>query len=184
MSGRGLFESLALAQISGHLSPKETICDIDRVTSLGFAPVLGSLLIRLKGGNDAASYIPARQLIADRLYNIGRRKNWGDIKRMERVADEAIRFWLVGEICGACGGRGVIPHAYTGEREDDAGTTCGKCSGTGKADRDALGRAVAMHRPGEIPKRLAEILDAADGILGRAARIATGISRWKLYGRD
>ena len=184
MSGRGLFESLALAQISGHLSPKETICDIDRVTALGFAPRLGSYLIRLKAANDAASYIAAVRMLSSRLYQMGIKNRWGHMARMQRVAQESVRFYLF-DMCKTCEGRGKLAHSYSGpQADDDAGETCPTCSGSAKADRNVRGRAAAIYVPGDIPSRLEKILDAADGIVGRSERIATGISRWKLYGND
>lgn len=183
MSGQTLFERLALAQVSSHLSPRETVCDIDRITALGFAPKLGSLLIRLKGANDAASYTEAKELIAQRLYTTGQRKGWGHIERMRRVADESLRFYIF-DMCKTCEGRGQLAHSYNGPADEDAGAICPTCSGTAKADRNVRGRAASILVKGEILGRLERILDAADGLLGHAERIATGTSRWKLYGSD
>ena len=185
MSGATLAEKLALAQISSHLgeSASNRQMPIDRVCALGFAPKLGSLLIRLKGANDAPSYNEAKQLIAERLFHIGRRKNWGHFARMLRVADASLHFYIL-DMCKTCEGRGQLAHSYSGPADEDAGNVCPSCGGSAKASRNAKERATAIMKPGEIPARLAEMLDAADGIVERAARIATGISRWKLYGRD
>ena len=178
-----LVERLALAQISSHLGKGERQMPIDRVCALGFAPKLGSLLIRLKGANDAPSYGEAKNLIADRLLQIGKRKNWGPYPGMLRIADAALTFYLF-DMCKSCEGRGQMAHSYSGPADEDAGNVCPSCGGSAKASRNDKERIAALLRPGEIPARLSEILDAADGILERAARIATGISRWKLYGRE
>ena len=187
MSGATLFERLALAQIGSHLGSHldGRIMPVDHVTALGFSPRLGSLLIRLKAGLDHKSYADAQELIAERLYVLGRRKNWGHMDRMRRVADAALRFYIMGEICATCDGRGKMPNSYSGrDVNKQAGEICRACNDTGLAPRNTYGRAVAILVRGEVVSRLEPILDAADGILERAARIATGISRWKLYGRD
>lgn len=180
---RTLEEVLGLSQISSNLRFRgEAPSAIDRVTALGFAPALGSLLIRLKVGNDHKCYSEAVELVATRLYTIGRRKNWGHMGRMRRVAAEAIRAHLL-DMCRGCGGRGFIPRNYgPGSREDDAGDICRECGGTGKAPRNVQNRARAIFQPGDIPTRLEAMLDEADGVVERTARLAMGVSRAKLYG--
>lgn len=183
MSGATLTETLALSQISSDLAPsgEDAQHAIERVTALGFAPRLGSLLIRLKGANDAPSYNAALQLLVTHLNQIAKRKNWGHPNRIERVANEALRFYLL-DMCTECDGRGILAHSYSGPAEEDAGNICPGCHGTTKASRDIRKRAGAIFKAGDIPSRLEAILNEADAILGRAERIATGVSRTKLYG--
>lgn len=183
MTARTLFETLALSQLSDSLGPRadDVQTDIDRVTALGFAPTLGSLLIRLKGGNDYKCHAEAVELIASRLFTIGSRprNQWGHMDRMRRVASDAVRFYLL-DMCNTCEGRGKLAHSYSGPQEEDAGMLCDTCGGTGKAARNVPGRARAIQQPGEIVARLETMLDEADGLIERAARLATGISRAKL----
>lgn len=183
MSGATLFERLALSQISGDLgtSPDGRHTDLDRITALGFAPTLGSLLIRIKGGNDHRSYHDAVDLISWRLEQVAKRKKWGHPARMKRCAVEALSFYIL-DMCKTCEGRGVLAHSYSGPADQDAGATCSSCGGTAKASRTSPQRATAILRAGETPRLIQEIIDAADGIVERSARLATGISRGKLYG--
>jgi hypothetical protein len=183
MTARSLFETLALSQITDNLGERSDggTCDVDRVTALGFSPRLGSLLIRLKGANDPKCHADALEMIAGRLLVVGRRKNWGPLGRMRRVAQAALQHYLV-DMCPACSGRGVIPKNYAGPQDDDAGDVCMTCHGTGKAERNLNKRAMAILQPGELPRNLEKMLDHADGMLERAQRMATGISRSKLYG--
>lgn len=179
-----LFERLALSQVSSHLEPADSdhIGDIERVTALGFAGSLGSMLIRLKGANDPLCYEPAVETLVSRLYWIGKRQKWSTgtgQQRLYRVAREAVRFYMFDQ-CPTCGGRGKLAHSYTGPAEDDAGQVCPACGGSGKAHRNVQKRAGTIFEPGDIPQRLEAMLDAADAILMRAELQATGISRAKL----
>lgn len=179
---RTLEEVLGLSQISSDLRPREQTSAIDRVTALGFSDALGSLLIRLRVDLDHRCHAQAVDTVAYRLRTIGKNKGWGHMGRMQRVAAEAIRYHLL-DMCRGCGGRGFVPSKYgPGIRESEEGAVCAECGGTGMAPRNVPGRARAIFQPGDIPKRLEDILEAADGIVGRALRRATGISKTKLYG--
>lgn len=185
MSGAGLFERLALSQISSDLEPSidDRHTAIDRVTALGFAPIMGSLLIRIKGGNDGASYRQAHELMMWRLSIRDTKRNWSNPNRTSRVVSEALRFYVF-DMCKTCEGRGQLAHSYTGPADDEAGAICPSCSGTTKAPRDVSGRARSIFQRGDIPARLEVMLDEADALIGRCERIATGVSRWKLYGSE
>lgn len=180
-----LQERLALAQISSHLgsAQDERQTPVDRITALGFAPRLGSLLIRLKGANDRQSYIDALDLISTRMFQLAQKHRWGHMERCRRVSNEALRFYIF-DMCTTCGGRGVLAHSYSGPADDDAGAVCPGCGGSAKAHRNVQERAGSIFKLGDIPNRLEKMLNEADAIIGRAERIATGISRWKLYGHD
>ncbi len=186
MSADIFIERLSLAQISDDLAPRpdESISDLDRVTALGFAPRLGSLLLRLKNTNDAVCYNPALEMLIGRLMWQGRRQKWSggrDNWRYKRVATESISFYLR-DWCKTCEGRGQLAHSYSGPQDEDAGTICTSCGGSAKAYRDVPKRAGTIFEHGDIPQRLEQMLDAADAILGRALIAASGISRSKLYG--
>ena len=181
-----LFEILARSQISRNLRDRNDglHADIDRVTAIGFAPKLSSYLVRLKGGLDHSVYRETVLLISQRLLQLGKRKAWGghgcSLARAARVARCSIEFYLLGEICKECGGRGRMPHSYVGPGDDEAGAVCPSCGGSGKASRNVYSRARAILQAGEIPTRLEAMLDAADGIVSRAQISATGVSRAKL----
>jgi hypothetical protein len=134
---------------------------IVRIGALAAVPRLGSLLVRLKAGNDARAFAPCVLLIAGKL---PRQVGFG-IRR--RIADCALREWVL-DGCHACMGAGVT---MLGARK----VACHACQGTGKhrySDWERAG-ALRVREAGKWARLLVQAhraIAGADGIAGMVLR--------------
>jgi hypothetical protein len=132
-----------------------------RIGALAAAPRFGTLLVRLKAGNDARAYAPCVLIIAGKL---PRQVGFGIRKR---IADCALREWIV-DGCHACMGSGV---AMMGNKK----IACHACQGTGKhrysdGERASQLKVANAGKWARLMMQAHRAIAGADGIAGMVVR--------------
>lgn len=138
------------------------------LAAVALSSELGSLLFRVKFGNDATSH---KALLEKWLVIVGKKsvfRSWPSHVAQDKVAQASLEYWLC-DLCGHCEGKGYHVLAGAPVLSDDP---CKVCKGTGKKPlacekriRDYVEDMVqtlevmTIHASGEAMRKLSQQMD-------------------------
>lgn len=126
----GIVEKYSRGINSSNLRSDEHHFDIDSLTAVSWATrekncELGSLLFRVKYGNDATTF---QALLDAWSIAVADKRQWPKHLPAKKVAEKSLDYWL-NDVCPACTGKGVQKLPNVPVMGDEA---CQICDGTGK----------------------------------------------------